>query len=73
VKLSVSLPDDDVTYIDARVARQGAPSRSAVLHEAIRLLRRAEREREYAAAYAEWADDPDSALWETTAGDGLVS
>lgn len=69
--MSVSLPEDDVSFVDEYAARTGLPSRSSVLHEAIRLLRLAGLERDYAAAWQEWEADADSALWERTAGDGL--
>jgi Arc/MetJ-type ribon-helix-helix transcriptional regulator len=42
MKLSVSLPDEDVEFLDAYANEQGFPSRSAVLHKAVRLLRGAE-------------------------------
>jgi len=72
VKLSVSLPDDDVAFLDARASRDGGQSRSAVLHEAVSLLRRAELQQEYAAALTEWAAGPDSGVWDAATGDGLV-
>jgi len=39
MKLSVSLPDEDVVFLDAYAAEQGFTSRSAVLHKAVRVLR----------------------------------
>jgi metal-responsive CopG/Arc/MetJ family transcriptional regulator len=39
MKLSVSLPDDDVEFLDAYAESQGMQSRSAALHRAVRLLR----------------------------------
>ncbi len=38
MKLSVSLPDEDVEYLDAYAASQGLASRSAALRKAVRLL-----------------------------------
>ena len=42
MKLSVSLPDEDVEFLDAYAHAQGLSSRSAVVHKAVRLLRGAE-------------------------------
>ncbi len=42
MKVSVSLPDDDVEFLDGYAHRQGFDSRSAVLHKAVRLLRASE-------------------------------
>ena len=71
VKVSVSLPDEDLAYIDEYVRRTGAPSRSSALHQAVTLLRMSEIEGAYASAWDEWHQSEDSDLWESTAGDGL--
>lgn len=39
MKVSVSLPDEDVEFLDDYAEAQGLSSRSAVLHKAVRLLR----------------------------------
>ena len=39
VSLSVSLPDEDVEFIDRYRAAHGEPSRSAVVRKALALLR----------------------------------
>jgi len=70
VKVSISLPDDDVRFLDEYAARAGTESRSAVVHEAIGLLRSAGLEEAYAAAWEESEAD-DSILWDGTAGDGI--
>lgn len=72
MKLSVSLPDEDIDFIDDYADRRGTASRSAVLHRAIDLLRASELEDAYAAAYDEWDADEDGQLWSTTTGDGLA-
>ena len=76
MKLSVSLPDDDVSYLDSYAREQGYESRSAVLREAVRALRAADldetSEDAYSEAWKEWENSPDSELWESTAGDGLA-
>jgi Arc/MetJ-type ribon-helix-helix transcriptional regulator len=71
MKLSVSLPDEDVAFVDDYAARAGTSSRSSVLHRAIDLLRMADLESAYTDAAAEWAAGDDAALWDATTGDGL--
>lgn len=73
MKLSVSLPDEDVEFLDSYAAAQGVESRSAVLHRAIRLLRATELAGAYEDAWDEWASSDDASLWATTAADGLAS
>lgn len=70
MKVSISLPDDDVEFLDAYADREGISSRSAVLHMAVRLLRASELGPAYESAWAEWDSGDDGALWETTAADG---
>lgn len=71
VKLSVSLPDEDVGFLDAYARSQGFRSRSAVLQKAVRLLRFSEAGEDYADAWAEWAGAGEAGAWEATAADGL--
>ena len=72
MKLSVSLPDEDVTFVDEYAHRTGGGSRSSVLHRAIGLLRMAELESAYSDAWDEWAASEDARLWDQTAGDGIA-
>ena len=67
----MSLPDEDVEFLDAYAETQGIPSRSAVVHKALRLLRASELGGAYEAAWTEWTDSADAALWEGTSSDGL--
>lgn len=71
MKLSVSIPDDDVRFLDDYAREQGLDSRSAALHRAVRLLRTAELGAAYESAWNEWAAD--AANWDATAGDGLAT
>jgi len=70
MKVSVSLPDDDVDFLDDYADRAGFASRSAVVHKAVRLLRASELGAAYEDAWTTWAGSDDSVLWETTVGDG---
>ncbi len=67
----MSLPDDDVEYLDRYASMQGLPSRSAALHRAVRLLRASELGAAYEDAWAEWAEAGEDDAWESTASDGL--
>jgi Arc/MetJ-type ribon-helix-helix transcriptional regulator len=71
MKLSVSLPDEDVEFLDRYARSQGYESRSAVVHRAVRLLQSAELGRDYTEAWDEWAGSTEAGDWEATAGDGL--
>ncbi len=71
MKVSVSLPGDDVQFLDAYAREQGLESRSAALQRAVRLLRTAELGATYEAAWEEWAVEGDADPWESTSGDGL--
>ncbi len=71
MKVSVSLPGDDVQFLDDYVRDRGLNSRSAALHRAVRLLRAAELGGSYEAAWKEWADKGDAEAWEPTTHDGL--
>jgi Arc/MetJ-type ribon-helix-helix transcriptional regulator len=72
MKVSVSLPDEDVDFLDAYALAQGFASRSAVVHKAVRLLRASELGAAYEEAWQEWSGGEDGALWDTTASDGLI-
>lgn len=71
MKLSVSLPDDDVEYLDEYARSQRLESRSAALHKAVRLLRASELGAAYEDAWTEWAETGDNAVWDAVVGDGL--
>lgn len=71
MKVSVSLPDEDVEFLDSYAQAQGLPSRSAVLHKAVRLLRGAELAPAYEEAFASWGASEEAADWDVTAGDNI--
>jgi Arc/MetJ-type ribon-helix-helix transcriptional regulator len=73
MKVSVSLPEDDVEFLDSYARAQGAPSRSAVLHQAVGLLRAAQLADAYEEAWDSWASSEEAMAWETVAADGLRS
>ena len=73
MKVSVSLPGEDVRFLDAYAKERGLESRSAALHRAVRLLRMTELGGTYQAAWDEWAAEGEAELWDLTTGDGLSS
>ncbi len=72
MKLSVSLPEDDVALLDEYARTTGLASRSAAVQHAVRLLRHADLEQDYAAAWEDWESSGERAAWEGTSGDGLT-
>jgi Arc/MetJ-type ribon-helix-helix transcriptional regulator len=71
VKLSVSLPDEDVAFLDEYATETETESRSAVVQYAIKLLREHRLSLAYDEAFAEWEGSEDALLWDSVTGDGL--
>jgi Arc/MetJ-type ribon-helix-helix transcriptional regulator len=72
MKLSVSLPDEDIAVLDEYARASGLRSRSAAVQHAIRLLRHPDLEQNYTAAWDEWESSGEQANWDGTAADGLA-
>jgi Arc/MetJ-type ribon-helix-helix transcriptional regulator len=78
MKVSVSLPEEEVAYLDSYAREHGMDSRSAVVHRAVDLLRASELGAAYEDAFQEWAGSEDAthweaADWEAADADGLTS
>jgi Arc/MetJ-type ribon-helix-helix transcriptional regulator len=71
MKISVSLPDEDVEFLDEYARNLGAPSRSSVVQKAVRLLCATELGPAYAEAWREWESSGEADAWESTVSDGL--
>jgi Arc/MetJ-type ribon-helix-helix transcriptional regulator len=71
VKISVSLPDEDIDFLDEYARSLGVRSRSAVIQRAVRMLRAAELGPAYAEAWEEWQASGDADLWDSVAADGI--
>lgn len=71
--MSVSLPQEDVEFLDTYVKDQGAGSRSAALHKAVGMLRAAQLTGAYEDAWASWDSSDDSEIWDSALADGLDS
>lgn len=67
----MSIPDDDLEFIDQYASDHGVRSRSGVVHRAVALLRSAELGGDYAAAWSEW-DGTEAEAWEGVIGDGVA-
>jgi len=71
MKISISLPDEDVEFLNNYAESQGYVSRSAVVHTAVRMLRSSKLGDAYAEAWREWEDSGESEVWNSAVGDGL--
>lgn len=72
MKLSVSLPEEDVAVLDEYARRAGLSSRSAAVQHAIRSLRLPDLEQDYSTAWDDWEASGEQAAWDGTAADGLI-
>ncbi len=70
MKLSVSLSERDVEFIDQYAAEHGVDSRSGVVQRAVSQLRAGELGEDYAVAWDEWESSEDDG-WDVTVADGL--
>ena len=68
----MSLPEEDVEFLDSYASSKGISSRSAVVHKAVRLLRASGLGGAYEDAWQEWATEDDGAVWDVTVNDGLA-
>lgn len=73
MKVSVSLPDDDVEFLDSYARSQGIESRSAAVHKAVGLLRATQLADAYEEAWDSWQASEDATEWEAVTADGLGS
>ena len=71
MKLSVSLPGEDVEFLDAYADAHAMASRSAVVQQAIDALRREQLPDAYRQAWEEWGVSADAEVWDQAVGDGL--
>ena len=71
MKVSLSLPERDIAFLDEYAATHASPSRSAVVHKAIDALRLDGLDEAYREAWDEWTESGEADLWDTTTGDGI--
>jgi len=72
MKLSISLAEADVVFVDDLAAQGGFASRSAVIQHALARLRAQGLQSDYADAWDEWKAEGDSDTWDATAADGIA-
>jgi Arc/MetJ-type ribon-helix-helix transcriptional regulator len=70
MKLSVSLSEEDVEFLDEYARTNEVESRSAVIRRALRMLRSTGLEDAYIEAWDEW-NRTEAEAWEVVIGDGL--
>ena len=63
MKVSVSLRAEDVAFLDAYARNHAYDSRSAVVQQAIHVLRLGELGEAYGPAWEEWASGGEADLW----------
>ncbi|WP_406639067.1 ribbon-helix-helix domain-containing protein [Amycolatopsis sp. WGS_07] len=73
MKVSVSLPEEDVRFLDDYAKEQGIESRSAALHQAVSSLRASRLRDAYEDAWADWGETGEAEVWDAVVGDGLES
>jgi hypothetical protein len=71
VKISASLPADDMEYIRQRQAAAKI-GLSAALHQAVEAWRFQDLQRQYAEDIEEWYASGDAELWDVVVGDGIT-
>ena len=71
MKVSVSLREEDVAFLDAYARSHDVGSRSGAVAEAVRALRATELSAAYEEAFTEWDGSDDAAVWERAAPDGV--
>jgi Arc/MetJ-type ribon-helix-helix transcriptional regulator len=73
MKVSVSISEHDVEFLDDYVASHDVRSRSAAVAQAVALLRAQVLSDCYEQAWAEWEAQDDAPAWGTVTADGLDS
>jgi Arc/MetJ-type ribon-helix-helix transcriptional regulator len=71
MKISVSLPVEDVEFLDDYAAAHALSSRSAAIHGAVSALRMSALAGAYGSAWEEWERSEDALLWDATLSDGV--
>ena len=73
MKVSVSLSEEDVAFLDSYASEQGMGSRSAAVHRAVGLLRSTQLAAAYEDAWESWDASDDAEAWDAATADGLGS
>lgn len=73
MKMSVSLPEEDVEFLDLYAREHEIGSRSAALQHAVGLLKAAQLGDDYAEAWHEWESSGEADVWEPVVADGVAA
>ena len=71
MKVSLSIPNADVEFLESYAHEHGIESRSAAVQRAIGLLRASELGDAYELAWQEWEQLGEAGVWEPTAADAM--
>jgi hypothetical protein len=71
MKISVSLPQVDVEFLDSYAHQHGIETRSGAVQLAVDRLRHDELGDAYEQAWDEWTNSGEDTAWEGAVGDGL--
>ena len=71
MKVSVSLSEEDVAFLDAYAQQYGYRSRSAALHQAVSVLRTGQLAGAYEDAWQSWTSSGEAEAWDSVTADGL--
>jgi Arc/MetJ-type ribon-helix-helix transcriptional regulator len=71
MKLIVSLPDEDVEFLDSYAEPYGLASRSAALQKAVGLLRGSELRGACEHAWSDWVDEDEAEVWDVASAESL--
>ena len=71
MKISVSLPQADVEFLDEYASQHGIATRSGALQVAVDRLRHEELGDAYEQAWVDWDASGEAAAWEGVVSDGL--
>jgi hypothetical protein len=70
-KISITLRPDLMRFLEIYQTQHALESRSAVIQQALEMLRLEALATEYREASKEWDASPDAAIWDHSSGDGL--
>ncbi|MBD3942933.1 ribbon-helix-helix protein, CopG family [Microbacterium sp. NEAU-LLC] len=71
-KVSVSLSENDLAFLDREALDGRFESRSAAVQEAVRMLRESRLADAYAEAFGEWRESGEEDVWSVASGDGIA-
>lgn len=70
-KISITLRPDLMRFLETYQTQHALESRSAVIQQALEMLRLETLATEYREASQAWDSSPDADIWDRSAGDGL--